>query len=179
LPMTLDIEPGDGSAFVKLSAAHAESGSGSDGGGGDSSGSGGGDSSGSDSSGSGAGDNSGSGSSGSGGGDSSGTGSGGSGGRNSGPGREGDDGGNSGPGRGGDEGGNRPGGGDDRGRHHVDPATGAKVEVEGSKIEIVFPDGWKEELENGIYELKDPSGRTVVERPATPEDVARMRDIAM
>ncbi|HWT31352.1 MAG TPA: hypothetical protein VN240_10055, partial [Propylenella sp.] len=92
---------------------------------------------------------------------------------------------NSGPGggdggrRGGDDDAARRDDDGDRGQHHIDPATGAKVEVEGNKIEIVFPDGWKEELENGIYELKDPSGRTVVERPATAEDVARMQDIAM
>jgi hypothetical protein len=116
---------------------------------------------------------------------------------NSGPGRGGDDHGghggdddNSGPGNGGDRGdddggdGDRRGGDNDRdddgrrGAHHIDPATGAKIEVEGGNIEIVYPNGWKEELENGRYELRDPSGRTVVERPATAEDIARLQALA-
>jgi hypothetical protein len=105
---------------------------------------------------------------------------------NSGPGRGGDDSGhgghggddNSGPGRGDDD---HDDGDDDfgrRGGHHIDRATGAKIEVEGNSIEIVYPDGWKEELENGIFELKDPSGRTVIERRATRRDIARLRAIA-
>ena len=49
--------------------------------------------------------------------------------------------------------------------------------MEGSNIEIVFPNGWKAELENGVFELKNPSGRTVIERPATAEDIARMQSI--
>jgi hypothetical protein len=126
--------------------------------GGDNSGSGGGG----DDGGSGGGDNSGHGS------DNSGPG----GGDNSGPG--GDD--NSGPGGGDDDGGH----GNDFGHsdgHYVDGDTGARIEIDGGNIEIVYPDGWKEELENGIFELKDPSGRTVIERPATGEDVARLRAI--
>ncbi len=122
--------------------------------GGDNSGSGGG---GGDDSGSGGGDNSGHG-----GGDDGGDG--------------GDGGDNSGPGGGDDNDGH----GDDFGYpdgHYVDGDTGARIEVYGGKIEIVYPDGWKEELENGIFELKDPSGRTVIERRATREDVARLRAI--
>jgi hypothetical protein len=123
------------------------------------------------------GDNSGSGSGGGGGDDNSGSGS-----DNSGPGG-GDDGGNggdnnSGPGGGDDDGDNDD---DDSGRsdgRYIDGATGARIEVDGGNIEIVYPDGWKEELENGIFELKDPAGRTVIERRATREDVARLRAIA-
>jgi hypothetical protein len=126
-----------------------------------------------DNSGSGGGDDSG-------GGDNSGHGGGDDGGRdgddNSGPGGsdDGDD--NSGPGGGGDDDGH----GNDYGYpdgHYVDRDTGARIEIDGRKIEIVYPDGWKEELENGIFELKDPSGRTVIERRATREDVARLRAI--
>jgi hypothetical protein len=94
------------------------------------------------------------------------------GGDNSGPG--GDD--NSGPGGGDDDDGHENDLGYSDG-HYVDGDTGARIEIDGGKIEIVYPDGWKEELEDGIFELKDPSGRTVIERRATGEDVARLRAI--
>jgi hypothetical protein len=133
--------------------------------GGDNSGSGGGG----DDGGSGGSDNSGHGSDNSGhGGDNSGPG----GDDNSGPG--GDD--NSGPGGGDDDDGHENDLGYSDG-HYVDGDTGARIEIDGGKIEIVYPDGWKEELEDGIFELKDPSGRTVIERRATGEDVARLRAI--
>lgn len=72
-------------------------------------------------------------------------------------------------------------GGDDdsgHGAEHVDPSTGAKIEVSGSSIEVRYPNGVKEELENGRYEMKDSSGRTIVERVATSEDIARLTDLA-
>ncbi len=50
----------------------------------------------------------------------------------------------------------------------------AKAERSGDSIEIVYSDGWKEEIENGIYELKDPNNNTIIERPATAEDIARL-----
>ena len=90
---------------------------------------------------------------------------------------------NGGPGGGDDDGGREDDNDDDENAfghpdgHYLDGATGAKIEVGGGKIEIMYPDGWKEELENGIFELKDPSGRTVIERRATREDVARLRAI--
>lgn len=97
-------------------------------------------------------------------------------------GRGGDDGGN----RGGDDnGGNRgnddPPGDDNGGRHgahHIDSATGAKVEVSRNSIEVRHANGVKEELENGRYEMKDARGRTIVERTATAEDIARMNGLA-
>ncbi len=46
------------------------------------------------------------------------------------------------------------------------------------KVEIRYTNGWKEELENGRYELKNASNRTVVERRATAEDIARMNGLA-
>jgi len=74
-------------------------------------------------------------------------------------------------------------GGDDdnggsHGSEHVDPATGAKIEVSGSSIEVRYANGVKEELENGRYEMKDANGRTIVERVATAEDIARLTDLA-
>jgi hypothetical protein len=95
----------------------------------------------------------------------------------------GDDGGNS--GRGGDDGAGHDGPGDDHGVHgaddhgqeHVNQSTGDKVEVAGNNIEVTHPDGTKEEIENGRFEQKDATGQTIVERPATPEDVARLQGL--
>ena len=39
---------------------------------------------------------------------------------------------------------------------------------------VKTPDGFKEEIENGRYELKDRRGRTIVERAATADDRARL-----
>ena len=60
------------------------------------------------------------------------------------------------------------------------PAGGEvrSVEVSANGIEVRYSTGWKEELEAGRYELKDPNNNTVVERPATRADVDRMRRIA-
>jgi hypothetical protein len=89
-------------------------------------------------------------------------------------------GGNSGPGGGGDDGPGDDHGANDNGHHgheHVNAATGDKVEVEGNKIEVTHPDGTKEEIENGRLEIKDASGRTIVERRATPADIARLNSL--
>ena len=120
-------------------------------GGGDDSGGGGGD----DSGGGGGGDDSGGGG---GGGDSGG------GGDNSGPGS--DDGGGDGDGDG-DGASGSP-------EQEFTTADGTKIEVSGNDIEVEFANGWKEEIEDGQFEMKDPSGNTVVERPATEEDRARL-----
>jgi len=157
LPLTANVDLG-GVHFSKLSAFAKDGSSGSGGGGG--SGRGGGDSD-SDS------DNDGGGSSGSGGGDSDNSGSG-----SSGSGRSGSDDRDSDDDDGDDDNGGR------HGAEHVDPATGAKVEASGSSIEVRYANGVKEELENGRYEMKDASGRTIVERVATPEDIARLTDLA-
>lgn len=50
----------------------------------------------------------------------------------------------------------------------------ARLEASGNNIEITYDDGWKEEISNGIYELKDDLGRTVIERPAKPSDSSRL-----
>lgn len=49
-----------------------------------------------------------------------------------------------------------------------------EIERSARGIEVTYADGWREELENGRYELKDAQGRTVVERTATGQDVARL-----
>jgi hypothetical protein len=48
----------------------------------------------------------------------------------------------------------------------------------GGNLEIRYSSGWKEELQNGRYELKDPNNNTVVERPAQPADVSRLEGLA-
>ncbi len=104
----------------------------------------------------------------------------------------GDDGGGDRSGRGGDDdgGGDRSGrgGGDDGDDdhddndhddgEHVNAATGDRVEIDGSSIEVRHSDGTKEEIENGTYEMKDANGRSIVERPATAQDRARLEGFA-
>jgi hypothetical protein len=100
-----------------------------------------------------------------------GSGSGGSGGGNSG---------NSGPGGGNNGAGNNNGGANNSGSgnggtgHHVNAATGDKVDVDGNKIEVEHPDGITEVIENGRFEMKDALGRMIVERPATADDFSRL-----
>ena len=53
-----------------------------------------------------------------------------------------------------------------------------KVQAVGGNLEIRYSSGWKEELQNGRYELKDPNNNTVVERPARPADVSRLEGLA-
>ncbi len=56
----------------------------------------------------------------------------------------------------------------------TDGSRPSKVERRGKNIEVRYTNGWKEEIEGGRYELKDPYNRTVVERPATAKDVQRL-----
>ncbi len=48
----------------------------------------------------------------------------------------------------------------------------------GSKIELRYSDGWREEIEDGKYSLKNPDGRRVVSRRARNSDWTRMRSLA-
>jgi hypothetical protein len=54
----------------------------------------------------------------------------------------------------------------------------SKVEAAGGNLEVLYSTGWKEEIENGRYELKDPNNNTVVERPARRSDIDRLRQLA-
>ncbi|MEI9413754.1 hypothetical protein [Mesorhizobium sp. Cs1321R2N1] len=97
----------------------------------------------------------------------------------SGSGGDGDHDGASGSGGSSGPGGGDGAGGDDNGHHgqeHVN-AAGDKVEVSDDKTEVTHPDGTKEEIENGRLEVKDATGRTIVERAATPQDIARLRSL--
>ncbi|MEQ5795126.1 hypothetical protein LZ686_10730 [Paracoccus sp. NFXS7] len=53
-----------------------------------------------------------------------------------------------------------------------------EIERSARGIEVSYADGWREELENGRYELKDAQGRTVVERRATTEDMQRLSEFS-
>ncbi|MER9298430.1 hypothetical protein NKI38_18305 [Mesorhizobium sp. M0621] len=102
------------------------------------------------------------------------------GGNSGGSGGNGGNSGNSGAGGGNNGAGNAHGGTDNSGSgnggagRHVNAATGDKVEVDGNKIEVEHPDGIREEIENGRFEMKDALGRTIVERPATADDFSRL-----
>jgi hypothetical protein len=53
-----------------------------------------------------------------------------------------------------------------------------RIEIAGANIEVRYDTGWKEEIEGGRYELKDPNNNTVVQRPATSEDSSRLMALA-
>jgi hypothetical protein len=84
-------------------------------------------------------------------------------------------------GSGGDDGGGDDGGGTgtgtdtDTGTGYVDPATDDRVEVHGSTIKVVHPDGISERIENGRFKMKDAQDRTIIERAATAADRKRLR----
>lgn len=67
---------------------------------------------------------------------------------------------------------------DKDGNEHVNPKTGVKVEITGRNIEVEYPSGVEEEIENGLYEKKNANGRTIIERPATAKDRARLLGLA-
>ena len=49
-----------------------------------------------------------------------------------------------------------------------------KFERSASGVEVVYSNGVKEEIENGRFEQKNAAGRTIVQRPATAADLARI-----
>ncbi len=55
----------------------------------------------------------------------------------------------------------------------------ALVEIGESGRAIAVTDyrGWKETVARGAYVVKDPSGRTVIRRPVTESDIARLREM--
>ena len=52
---------------------------------------------------------------------------------------------------------------------------GEKIEIDGNRIEITYPDGFREEIANGALELRDPAGRIVIRRAATDRDLKRLQ----
>lgn len=69
-------------------------------------------------------------------------------------------------------------GDDDDDDERVNPATGDRVEIDGNEIKVIHADGTKEEVDDGVYEMKDAKGRTIVERRATQADINRLKDMA-
>lgn len=69
-------------------------------------------------------------------------------------------------------------GNDDDGDDHVNPRTGDRVEVDGDNVQVLHPDGTKEEIDSGVYEMKDARGRTIIERRATQADIDRLTALA-
>ncbi len=49
-----------------------------------------------------------------------------------------------------------------------------KIERTATGVDVVYSNGIQEEIANGHYELKNPAGRTVIERPATQKDLDRI-----
>jgi hypothetical protein len=76
-------------------------------------------------------------------------------------------------------GGSGSGGGDNSSRDQGGGSGGSgprsRTDQRGGDIELVYPDGFKEEISHGILELTDPAGRMVIKRAATPADYARFR----
>ncbi|WP_347405161.1 hypothetical protein [Mesorhizobium sp. WSM4884] len=60
---------------------------------------------------------------------------------------------------------------------HVNAATGDKVEVSGSSIQVTHRNGMKERIENGRFRMEDKFGRTIVERKATMADLSRLKSL--
>jgi hypothetical protein len=87
-----------------------------------------------------------------------------------------------------DDGGNNSGRGDGGGRGSgggpgssgsgsggVDDRTpGADDGRQSGHFEVTYPDGFTENIRNGIFELKDPLGRRVIKRSATQKDYDRL-----
>ncbi|MER9398703.1 hypothetical protein NKI46_11270 [Mesorhizobium sp. M0615] len=56
-------------------------------------------------------------------------------------------------------------------------AAGDTVTVQGSKIQVVHRDGFSESIEAGRFTMKDPLGRTIVERAVRASDIARLKGL--
>ncbi len=48
------------------------------------------------------------------------------------------------------------------------------AERDGDNIEIRYSDGWEERIRDGEYILLDPNANTIIRRPASPKDYARL-----
>jgi hypothetical protein len=96
--------------------------------------------------------------------------------------KDGSDDSGSGPGSGSGESGKSdpgPRGGDDNGGdwHAHISRSGARVDINGDEIRVIYADGFREEIRKGTLILKDPQGRSVVKRRATAADFTRLRDL--
>ncbi|MGF7008413.1 hypothetical protein [Aminobacter sp. BE322] len=74
-----------------------------------------------------------------------------------------------------DKGKNGRGNGGDK---STNPSKGTRVEIDGNNIRVIYPDGIKEEIDNGIYQMKDAAGRTIIKRRAKQADIDRLKAMA-
>lgn len=97
---------------------------------------------------------------------------------NSGSGSNGGSGGSGGSGGGNGSGTNASGGADPDVRTLI-LNDGTRVEIlkNGREIRLFYANGWREEIRNGRYELRDNKNRRVVERPAESGDYARLQEL--
>lgn len=54
----------------------------------------------------------------------------------------------------------------------------AQIELSRAGVKILYADGGREEIESGVYELRDPAGRRVTKRRATGADIARLKAVS-
>jgi hypothetical protein len=59
----------------------------------------------------------------------------------------------------------------------VNTGTGDKVTIDGSNIQVSHPDGFTETIQRGRFKMRDPLGRTIVDRLAKPADIKRLRGL--
>lgn len=52
-----------------------------------------------------------------------------------------------------------------------------EIGASGSTIEVTDYRGWRETVTRGAYVVTDPDGRTVIRRPVTAGDIARLREM--
>ncbi|MGX5800546.1 hypothetical protein ACWGS9_04805 [Bradyrhizobium sp. Arg314] len=80
---------------------------------------------------------------------------------------------NAGPGNNSGKGNTNPGGKNS----YTNAVTGDTLSIDGNKITVVHPNGMKEEVDNGRFEMTDAQGRTIIDRPATQEDLSRLLNL--
>ena len=56
----------------------------------------------------------------------------------------------------------------------VNSATQDRVRLDGPNIQVLHRNGMTETVNGGRYEMKDARGRTIINRPATSQDRARL-----
>ena len=60
----------------------------------------------------------------------------------------------------------------------INRPTGDRNGLSGRSIAILHSNGMREEISGGRYEMRDAGGRTIVNRPATQSDLARLLEIS-
>ena len=71
--------------------------------------------------------------------------------------------------------GNKSGATSSGAKFQQNPLTEGRIGLGRPSVAIRHSKGMKEEIKGGRYEMKDARGRTIVNRPATQSDLARLR----